>query len=288
MSRIFAVIPSLSATPDSLAQMCSKLRSVGVSPIIITNGLRLTKAVTDAGLPHATSETNAGFATSVNFGAQQESWDWLLILNDDAVLDADALGRSVGHELASPSAEDAIVYLSDEAPRRIPGYFRTLGNVSLIAAASRRFRNPPSKPVDAAYRSFSAVAIRRDLWDTLGGLDERYGFTFEDVDFVRRAHALGYRSRTTIQAAARHSHSLTTTRHIADVLPVTAYSALEYLDTWYGHRTIARGLIVAALLARVPLALLKSRRAQHLSGIGRSIRSIVNDTRPSLPRWKDN
>jgi GT2 family glycosyltransferase len=53
--------------------------------------------------------------------------------------------------------------------------------------------------------------IRRDVWEELGGFDERFEpLWFEDVDFCWRARERGYRMCYTPEAVAKHTggHSL--------------------------------------------------------------------------------
>lgn len=137
-----------------------------------------------------------------------------------------------------------------------------------------------------AYQSFSMVAVSRAAWDALGGLDAAIPFTYEDADFIRRALDAGYRCVAETGTGAVHRHSVTTSQHIRAVLPVSAYSALVYLDKWHpGHRRNA-ALIVAALVLRVPLAgFTRAAMGEHLRGIGAAIRAVTGGPRPELPGY---
>lgn len=287
MTSVHIVIPSLSATTDKLSQFAEAASHAGASYVIVSNSATLTKTLASAGIRYVTTRNNAGFAASINLGAKQSDWDWLVILNDDIDFDPGNMARAL-RSLHAISGNPAIVQLDAAAERPIPGIRSTLGNVSLSSAMYRKLWKPPSRArrEGSTYRSFSAVAVRRECWEALGGLDERYAFTFEDSDFARRmpGDALWVASDP---AVAVHSHSVTTSRWIAEVLPVASFSALEYLGRWYGHRSAMRVALLFALVARVPLALLRPRRRQHLLGIARSLKHVAVDSRPALPMWEE-
>jgi len=60
--------------------------------------------------------------------------------------------------------------------------------------------------------TFACVLIERDLWDTLGGLDEEYHYSYEDVDFCLRAREVGATVGVVHDAVAIHQESQTVGR----------------------------------------------------------------------------
>jgi GT2 family glycosyltransferase len=136
------------------------------------------------------------------------------------------------------------------------------------------------------YRAFSAVAIGRNAWDLVGGLDLRYPFTYEDADFVRRARALGVRVQT-VPTNLVHLHSQTSGQFVTSVLPVATWSALEYLTKWFGNRALHRWLLVIALGIRAPIAaLVMPRPHRQVRAVAKAIRALLADEQPSLPDWQ--
>lgn len=286
--RVHAVIPSISADTEDLSSIVAPLSRAGVTVTVVANSSSLTTKLNSTTIPFQTSQRNAGFAASINMGAMGRDWDWLLILNDDLIPDGDEFAGRILRELEQAPAA-AVIHLDGEPSRPIPGVFATLGNVSMTNQLLRKLgaERFEKQRKNGSYRSFSAVAINRFVWDEVGGLNERYGFTFEDADFARHAHSLGIETAALTRPAARHLHSISTGKRLSEVLPVSTFSALEYLDEWYGHRNLMRALVAVALLCRIPLALARPNRARHLKGIGASLKAVLFDHRPELPAWEE-
>ncbi|RKZ17131.1 glycosyltransferase family 2 protein [bacterium] len=150
---------------------------------------------------------NAGAARAIELGAEV-----LLILNNDTLVEPDALAAlatqmDAGHfDLAGPR----IVYA--DRPERIwygGGIFRPrLGHVA--HRAIRRSAGDGADPAGATdWVSGCALAIRADLWQELGGLDEAYYIYSEDVDLCMRARARGASIGYCPAATIRHDVSAT-------------------------------------------------------------------------------
>lgn len=234
-----------------------------------------------------TSGRNDGFAASVIMGAAGE-WDWLVILNDDLVFDPSDLAACLSVEQLGAFDLATIVHFDNEPARQIPTWLDVFLNVSLVSNVARKVLPPGRNPhpdASNSYRSFSAVAIGRDAWDRVGGLDARYPFTYEDADFVRRATALGAQV-TVMRTSIVHLHSQTGGRFITTVLPVATWSALEYVTKWFGRRTLHRWLLVVALGVRAPIALVTMPRPRtQMRAVAYAARALMVDERPSLPEW---
>lgn len=145
---------------------------------------------------------NVGFAANCNAGAARAQGDVLLFVNQDvygvngwsngwdatlqqAFEDADV--GIVGARLLFPSG--SVQSAGGGLDARCQPYHPCLG-----------YHNPHYWEVgearDCAWVTGAALAIRRSLWQELGGFDEGYarGY-FEDVDLCLRAGALGWRVR---------------------------------------------------------------------------------------------
>jgi len=170
--------------------------------------------------------TNLGFAAAVNQGVRALDTLFVLLINPDARLEtgvealveccrlprvAGACGKLVGAD-GRPQVGFAV--------RSLPSVAALVCEVLLLN------RLWPGNPVNWHYRcldfDFSTpgdveqpagafLMIRRDVWQELGGFDERfYPLWFEDVDFCWRARERGYRMSYIPQAVAKHTggHSL--------------------------------------------------------------------------------
>jgi GT2 family glycosyltransferase/glycosyltransferase involved in cell wall biosynthesis len=154
---------------------------------------------------------NRGFSGGVNVGvraALDRGADCVLLVNSDVVVAPDCLERLeqalddapsagiVGPLIASRTAPDQIASLGISYNEHT-GRVRQLGVGNRVPAHPRE-----SRPVDAV--SACLVLIRRDVFAAVGLFDENYFFSFEDIDFCRRARQAGFSSIVVERAVAFH------------------------------------------------------------------------------------
>lgn len=288
MSRVRVVIPSLVGNVPQLASMCDIAIREGASPVVIANSSRLYEELAATGIPHLTSRRNDGFAASVVLGAEGD-WDWLVILNDDLAFDPAELAPCLSADKLDEFGPATIVYFDDGSVRHIPTQVGVLLSVSLLSNIVRRAFpswHPARLERKETFRAFSAVAIGRQAWDCVGGLDLRYPFSYEDADFVRRARARGVQLAG-LRTGIVHLHSQTSGQFVTAVLPVATWSALEYLTKWFGRRTLQRWLLVVALGVRAPIAAATMPQPRRqIRAVANAARALLIDERPSLPEWE--
>ena len=149
------------------------------------------------------SETNLGFARACNLAAKQAHGEFLLLLNSDARLAPDALELASAWMRAHPDCAVAGAQLlnADGSRQNSIANFPTLAtellNKSLLRRLfPRRFpgkEHPFAGPVEVETVVGAFLLIRKEVWDKLGGLDERYFFFFEETDFCLQARRRGQR-----------------------------------------------------------------------------------------------
>ena len=156
------------------------------------------------------SEANRGFAGGMNHGAAQAQGDWLLLVNNDTVFPEQTI--------------DALKRVIREAPADVA----MLGPVTCSAGNGQRLWKPdashsdwlqigrtlhaqPTRRLMPTYRSdFFCIAIRRDVWNQLGGLDPAFGLGYyEDFDFSLRLTQAGMRQCITEDVFILHTGSAT-------------------------------------------------------------------------------
>ncbi|MDR7305275.1 glycosyltransferase [Rhodoferax saidenbachensis] len=156
------------------------------------------------------SAENRGFAGGMNWGASHAQGTWLLLVNNDTVF--------------PPLALDALLRVVQAAPAAVA----MLGPVTNAAGNGQRLWKPeaslaqwlqigetlhahPTNQLMPAYRcDFFCIAIRRDAWEQLGGLDPAFGLGYyEDFDFSLRLRAVGLEQMITEDVFILHVGSAT-------------------------------------------------------------------------------
>ncbi len=173
-------------------------------------------AIRDLDVPLTRLAENIGFAAACNLGASLGDACWLLLLNPDASITPDDVDRLVRVMADDPSVgavapllqnpDGSIQHSQGAAPsawhalsvalllhRRWPKLDGFIHNQSAYRAR---------RPVDWALGA--CILIRRDVFEELGGLDDRYFLYGEDVDFCIRVRKAGY--SVLFEPAARASH----------------------------------------------------------------------------------
>ncbi|MEX0673994.1 MAG: glycosyltransferase, partial [Gaiellaceae bacterium] len=130
-----------------------------------------------------------GFAAAVNHGVAATDAPYVLILNSDAFLRPETPGLLAAALDDDPGLGAVAAALEDESGRRTS----TLGrDLTLVHALRNALSLPPPRPAErgsiqqAAFFPLACVLVRREAWEAVGGLDERYRFYFEDHDLCWR------------------------------------------------------------------------------------------------------
>lgn len=152
---------------------------------------------------------NLGFAAGNNAGARQATGEWLAFLNNDTVPDPQWLAALWA---AAQEHTDCRIVTSRLVFMDAPSVIDSAGDGYLRAGGA--FKHGHGGPADgfAASREVfgacgGAFLIRRDLFDALGGFDERFFMVYEDVDLSYRARLRGARVWYAADAVVRHAGS---------------------------------------------------------------------------------
>jgi GT2 family glycosyltransferase len=161
---------------------------------------------------------NLGFAGGANRGAQAACGELLVFLNPDARVLPGALTALAAALAEHPGAGIAGGGLVGEGGRWEPGAarFAPVRHLLLDTSAGRlgaRLRRAPYD-VDWVYGTF--MAVKRDLFERLGGFDTRYFLYGEDMDLCFRAGRLGERTIHVPAARAVHLANVSARRRFGD------------------------------------------------------------------------
>jgi GT2 family glycosyltransferase len=159
-----------------------------------------------------------GFAAASNRGAaflRERSGlpDHLYFVNDDTVSDPGALRELAAHLARDPRCAIA-------GPRLVIAGTSRLNSLGLsVTRDGEAWDEALGRPLEEASETAgpkpvlavtgSALLVRREAFDSLGGWEEIYGWYYEDVDLCLRAHAAGWDVALVPAATVRHAVSAT-------------------------------------------------------------------------------
>lgn len=184
-----------------------------VAALLVNNDRRavdMTAEALAAGWMVVEPGTNTSFSLGNNLGAKATQSDWLLLLNDDVILEPDFLQEMWAGRRADICG--ALLLHSDGTVNHAGTLIAPDGRTDHIG------RHVSPLQLGGGYAfvpavTFAAVMIHRAIWDALGGLDESYFYGWEDTDFCLRALQAGYTIACNRDAVAFHDECGTRPRN---------------------------------------------------------------------------
>ena len=160
------------------------------------------------------SPVNGGFAAGNNVGVRSADADVYVLLNSDTIVRdgaleplLDAVSDRVaiaGPRLEWPDGSGQISTFRFRTPLTELISAGRLGSLGRRLQGHVVAREASGRTDDLDWVSFACVAVRREVFERVGDLDEGYFMYFEDMDFCRRARAAGF--RVGFEPAARVVH----------------------------------------------------------------------------------
>ncbi len=274
-SRVACVVVDYHAGP-ALTNCLASLRANGVSDIVVVeNGEpgSTPPALVGHDVVLVEPGLNLGYGRGVNRGvAAVGPAPYLLVSNPDVVVHDGAVAvmaayldshpdvAVVGPQIRRP---DGSVYPS----QRVFPNFWLAGLHALLAPVW------PTNPATRAYRSARAdgtvdwvsgacFLIRRDVFDAIGGFDERYFMFAEDMALCWQVRERGYAVAAVPGAVVTHIEGLSRQRASRDMIVAHHASAMRFeWQTARGFRRLLAPLAVLVLGLRLALVLLVRPRS---------------------------
>lgn len=161
--------------------------------------------------PHAVlvkSKKNLGFAGGCNLGVKKSKGEIVAFLNNDAKPDRGWVREAVRRFEESPRIGAVASRVLDWEGEKVDfiGSGLTWFGMGYKPHTGLTIPDQPDEPHDVLFGTGSAMFVRRDVYDELGGFDERYFMFFEDVDLGWRLNLKGYRYAYEPGSVAYHKH----------------------------------------------------------------------------------
>lgn len=186
---------------------------------------------------------NQGFARACNRAVRATRAPHVLFLNPDIEIEPDAIGK-IKEKLASSErigVLGGLVFDSSGRPqhgakRQIPGliaaffYFSGLSRLFPQSATLNRYaerHTPVLEEREVGSVSGAFMLVRRDVFDLVGGFDERFFLYAEDMDLCKRIAEKGFKVVYFPPARAVHHHR-------------TSTSKTPLLSTYHFYRSMAK------------------------------------------------
>jgi GT2 family glycosyltransferase len=231
------------------------------------------------------SETNRGFAEGMNYGVTKACGEWVVLVNNDTVFPErtiDALKRVIGALPSDVAMLGPVTNVAGNGQR----LWRPEATTAQWLEVGRWLNDHPSHQLMPVYRcDFFCIAIRRDVWNELGGLDPVFGLGYyEDFDFSLRLRLAGYRQLITEDVFVLHLGSATfktnnsakvlmkrnkkllRTKHrdarfehtrLGNLAVLRAYKEIQAAGNWTPALEARRQLRIGALDGDAPRSMLK-------------------------------
>ncbi len=229
-----------------------------VEPLASVDGLRVIvvdnnssdgslDAVADLDIHRIPLMDNRGFSFGCNKGWRTGSGEFVLLLNPDARLMPEDLGRMLASFEAHPGAGAVAPRIRgkdgslDYSLRRFPRirsrfaqafFLQRLAPNAPWADEVIRDRRVYDRPGFAEWVSGACIVIRRSALERVDGMDEGFFLYCEDLDLCRRLWDAGYEVWYEPSAVCVHEGGRSAPR--ARLLPVLAASRLRYAAKHFG------------------------------------------------------
>ncbi len=269
MKKIYIVILNYNGFSDTKNCLESlhilKDRSYRLFTLIIDNG-SVIKELTMLrnyirkfkGFKLIENKRNMGFAKGNNVGikiALREKADYVLLLNNDTKIEMNFLKNliSIGAPISSPVVKfpefkngGKLVY---DLGGRVNWWTGRTTHLNLYADDYEKFDK--EKPISADYVAGCSMLVKREVFEKIGLLSEKYFMYFEDVDFCVTAKKYGFETVVDPKSTIYHKLGGTTNRWSKKIIFYNLFSNFIFITKHLGMRRITAYFYLFLLTTKI-------------------------------------
>jgi len=262
----------------------------GVSVTVVDNASPDESAdvVADLDVTVIRAPRNGGFSYGCNLGAADAAAPYLLFLNPDARIDADALTGLI--DVLRTNPDTGLVgprILDDDGSlspslRRFPRLRSTYAQAlflhrvwPLASWTDELIRDETAYAVagTAEWVSGACMLVRRDAYEQIGGFDERFFLYCEDTDLCLRLWNAGFAVRFEPSAAVHHVGGASS--GAGETQAIAARSRVLYAEKHY-RPGVARVEALGVALSEATHVVTSVRRPASRRGHAAALRAVVS------------
>ncbi|MGQ9469595.1 MAG: glycosyltransferase family 2 protein [Nitrososphaerales archaeon] len=161
------------------------------------------------------SERNLGYAGGNNLGIRNARGDYVILLNDDTIVDPKFVSRLVEGMEAEPRATlgSCKIYGMKGRVIQYAGGFINDKGYPIMRGYGEEDNGQYDRLGEVEWASGACMIIRRECLEKIGLFDYSFFIYYEDTDLSFRARKAGYKVIYIPSTIIRHSGSTTTRRH---------------------------------------------------------------------------
>jgi len=212
------VIPNYNGREWLPALFESLARQAGLNPeiLVVDNGSTDGSGeVIPEGVRFLSLDRNYGFAFAVNRGIEQAGSPLIFLVNNDVVLEPDALTRLVRYLKTHSDCEfvqPKMKFLHEPTVINNAGDMWSVFGLALQRGFGEEDRGQYDRIEEIFAPTGGAVLYRKSVFDRIGLFDERYFAYVEDVDLGFRMRLAGMRGVLLPESVVYHGFQYTTRR----------------------------------------------------------------------------
>ncbi|MFZ9228000.1 MAG: glycosyltransferase family 2 protein, partial [Candidatus Nanopelagicales bacterium] len=177
------------------------------------------------------SETNLGFAGGVNLGVKNSSGEIIGLLNNDAKCDSNWITSAVETILEDEKnacVASKVLSIEGKEIDFVDGSLTWYG-MGYKREATKDANEVIDFKKEVLFATGSAMFVKKDIFEKVGGFDERFFMFYEDVDFGWRLNLLGYKVIFDPKSIAFHKH----------------HASIEKFGQYYEHYLLEKNALMS-------------------------------------------